>query len=95
MSRLTSLEWRNVTPSNSQRFLVAGTELNVALFGEHKRYQICEIRAYDAEGFADRVYAVRDAYTVSDAQVREGIRSKVVARKATLDEAIAFCVNNA
>ena len=39
----------------------------------------------------DRAYVVRDASTVSDAQVRDGVRPSIVARFDDLDEAIDFC----
>lgn len=71
--------WRPVTPYNSPKFMVKGTELNTMLVpGTLSRFQICEIRSYDAEWHADRRYAVRDAATVTDAQVREGKRPAIV-----------------
>lgn len=51
---------------------------NATVPGTLSRFQICEIRAYDADGHADRRYAIRDASTVTDAQVREGKRSQIV-----------------
>lgn len=86
------LNWRNVTPSNSPKFLVKGTELNAALCGPLSRFQICELRAYDAEGCADRSYVVRDAQTVNDADIREGKRPAVVAHFADEYDAISFCL---
>ncbi len=91
---MSALVWRNVTPSNSPKFLVKGTELNAALCGHNSRYQICEIRCYDMDGFPDRYYAVRDADTVSDFHVKMGTRPLVVARFDNLDEAIQFCLKN-
>lgn len=87
-----ALNWRNVTPSNSPQFLVKGTELNNALCGKLNRFQICEVRSYDAQRNADRQYIVRDAETISDAAVRAGVRPKIVARFADLDEAINYCM---
>ena len=89
-----ALRWRSVTPSNSPKFMVKGTELNVALAGRNSRYQICEIRSYDKDGFADRIHYVRDAETVSDSDVREGRRPAIVYRCETLDEALKFCTEN-
>lgn len=43
------------------------------------------------DGFHDRHYYVRDAATVSDAQVRDGVRPSVVFRSDDLDGAIRFC----
>lgn len=85
------MNWRTVTPSNSPKFLVKGTELNVTLYGQQSRYQICEIRSYDADGFADRNYLLRDAHTVTDAQVRDGVRPAIVGRFDTLEEIETFC----
>lgn len=77
MGRL--MEWRPVTPSNHPKFMVKGTELSAAIVpGTLSRFQICEVRAYDADGHADRKCVVRDAATVTDAQVREGKRSAIV-----------------
>lgn len=86
------INWRTVTQTNDRRFLVKGAELSVALVpGTHSRFQLCEIRCYDKEGFADRRYAVRDAATVTDEQIREGKRSEIVAWHETLDDAVAWC----
>lgn len=84
--------WRNVTPSNDSRFMVQGTELNNMIVpGLHARYQLCEIRSYDAKRMPDRRYAVRDAATVTDEQVREGKRSQIVAWFDYEDQALAYC----
>jgi hypothetical protein len=84
--------WRNVTPSNHPKFFVNGTELNTLLVpGTNSRYQLCEIRCRGADGFPDRRYAVRDAATVTDAQVREGKRSEIVAWFDHEDSALNFC----
>ncbi len=90
-----ALNWRNVTPSNSPKFLVRGTELNVALCGHLSRFQICETRSYDRVSREyDRIYVVRDAHAINDENVRSGKRPPIVARFATLDEAEAFCWND-
>lgn len=85
--------WRNVTPSNNPKYLVSGTELNNMIVpGLHSRYQLCEIRSYDrATQSHDRRYAVRDAATVTDEQVREGKRSQIVAWFDYEDQALAYC----
>jgi hypothetical protein len=73
------LQWRSVTPSNHPKFLVKGTELSAAIVpGTLSRFQICEVRTYDADGHADRQCVIRDAATVTDAQMREGKRSAIV-----------------
>lgn len=87
------MQWRSVTPSNDRRFLVSGTELNNMLVpGLRSRYQLCEIRSYDrTTGFHDRRYAVRDAATVTDEQVRAGKRSEIVAWFDHEDAALSWC----
>ena len=73
------LNWRTVTHSQSSKFLVKGTELSNAIVpGTSSRFQLCEIRSYDADKNADRRYAVRDAATVSDEDVRNGVRPRIV-----------------
>lgn len=88
------MEWRTVTGSNHPKFMVKGTELSNAIVpGVLSRFQVCEIRSYDKDGHADRYYAVRDAHTVSDAEVKAGVRPHIVANFTTLDEALKFCQN--
>lgn len=85
-----NLDWRSITPSNSHRFLVTGVELNAAYVpGTQSRFMIVETRTRAADGFPDTVYCVRDALTVSDDDVRNGIRAKVVFR-GNLDAALEF-----
>jgi hypothetical protein len=87
-------EWRNVTKSNDPKFLVKGTELNTKVCGRLSRYQLCEIRSYEDNGFPDRIYYVRDAHTISDADIRDGVRPKIVATFKTQNEAMNFIENN-
>ncbi len=85
------LNWRTVTPSSSPRFLVKGTEIACALAGQFSRFQIVEVRTREADGYAGTAYSVRDADTVTDAQVKDGMRPKPVFFSSSLDEAVAFC----
>jgi hypothetical protein len=88
------LNWRTVTHSQSDRFLVSGSELSVALVpGTLSRFQLCEIRTYDrGEAFPHgRRYAIRDAATVSDADVREGKRPAIVKWFADELAALEWC----
>lgn len=89
-----ALNWRTVTGSRHPQFLVNGTELSNALCGRNSRFQICEIRCRDEERYPDCWYAVRDAESVSDAEVKAGKRPPIVARFRGLDEALKF-INNA
>ena len=88
---MSALRWHTVTGSRADNFMVKGTELSVALCGAHSRFQLCEIRAYDAERNADRTYAIRDADTVTDAERKVGKRPSIVAWESDLDAAIAYC----
>ena len=89
--RASSMNWRTVTPSNHAQFLVKGTELSTAIYGQHSRFQICEIRCMGDDGFHDRHYYVRDAATVTLAQVADGKRPEIVGRFVTLDGAMDYC----
>ena len=83
-----NLNWRVVTKSNSHKFMVKGTVLNHAICGPNSRYLMEEVRCYDKDRNADRLYMVRDAHTVSDAQVAESIRPKVMGWFDTLELAM-------
>lgn len=86
------LEWRTL-PYKPENYFVAHTELAAAYVpGTLSRFAIYETRdrprVEDGKHVAgDVYYAVRDAYTVSDAQVREGKRPQVVARFDSYDDA--------
>lgn len=82
------LEWRTL-PYDPGKYFVVGTELAAAYVpGTLSRFAIYETRGHPYDGHAgDVYYAVRDAYTVSDAQVRAGKRAKVVARFDSYDDA--------
>lgn len=85
------LEWRNLS-YDPRQFFVVGTELNAAAVpGTLHRFVIYETRGYPRrDGPGDVYYAVRDAYTVSEADVRIGKRPKVVARFDTADDAVTW-----
>lgn len=87
------LNWRTVTPSRHNSFLVRGTELSVAIVPNTlSRFQVCEIRTImrgDDGMEYDREYALRDAETVSDADIADGKRPAIVGRYPTLDDALA------
>lgn len=89
---MASLNW-HTSAYDSAKVLHKGTELATALCGAHSRFQICDVRAFDAESetFTGHVYCVRDAATVTLAQTAEGVRPAIVERFDDLDEAIAYC----
>lgn len=89
---MSALNWQNVTPSNSPKFLVRGTELNRAIVpGTLSRFQVCELRTVSrsTEGLDyDREYVLRDAATVTLEQVAAASRPAIVGRFPTLDAAL-------
>lgn len=88
------MNWRPITPSNSPKYMVKGTELNQAIVpGHQSRYALVEVRTYDKEGHADRGYSVRDAATVTDEDVKNGKKPKQIAFFNFEDDAINY-VNN-
>lgn len=86
--------WKPITPSNSPKFMVKGTELNYMLAGANSRYAIVEVRSYNKDRNADRNYIIRDAHTVSDEDIKNGIRPKIVARFEFEDDALDYCKKN-
>jgi hypothetical protein len=86
--------WKSITPSNSPKYMVKGTELNYMFAGVNSRYAIVEVRSYDKDRNADRSYIIRDAYTVSDEDIKNGVRPKIVARFDFEDDALKYCQNN-
>lgn len=82
--------WRTLIGSNNPKFMVKGHELAVTFYKSH-RFAIYEVRTLEADGYCSTAYRVRDAHTVSDAEVREGVRPKVVGERLTWDEAVALC----
>lgn len=91
------LQWRPILTSADPKFMVKGHVLASALYGPQNRFLIEEVRAMvdDAscfEGYYMGVcYRVRDAATVTDAQVRAGQHSKIIGQMETAQAAMAFC----
>lgn len=94
------LNWRPVTPSNNPKHWVKGSEIDSCVpDGFLSRFRIASIRCYvwqaDASNprggtyVADAFYRVYDAETISDAQVREGVKPASVGNFDTLDAALA------
>lgn len=90
VTRASMLNWQTITPSSSPRFLIRGTEMAAALCGHWNRFQIVETRTYDGQHSGTR-YDVRDAATVSDADVKAGKRPAIVAWFDNPDDAVIFC----
>lgn len=85
------MDYRSITPSNSPKYMVKGTELNQAIVpGYLSRYAIVEVRTYDADRHADRGYSIRDANTVSDADVKAGKKPKQIAFFNFEDDALNY-----
>lgn len=92
MIKSTDLNWQSIVTSYDRNYMVKGTELARALCGPNSRFAIYEVRtlAVDPDGkrYSDVQYRVRDAETVSDNQVRHGVRPKIVYTGDTLDAAL-------
>lgn len=96
-------DWRTLIPSNDPRHVKRGSEIEVSIpKGEpfRSRFAIYSVRVTGWEkdpmapngGYliTDATYRVRDAETVSDAQVKSGDRPKIVFEAPTLDQVEAF-----
>jgi hypothetical protein len=94
-------DWRTICPSTNAAHLVRGTELEVSIpAGFLSRFAIYSVRRMEwvsdptlpAGGIwaHDVSYRVRDAATISDAEVKAGVRPKIVGEFKTLEEAEAF-----
>lgn len=85
------LNWQTITGSLDPRYMVKGTELAQAILpGNHCRFALVEVRCYDADRNSDVTYRVRDAETVTDAEVKSGTRPRVVF-EGSYDDALKFC----
>jgi S-adenosylmethionine hydrolase len=92
------LEWRSLSPA-PDKVLVRGTELSYAYAGQQSRFQIVEVRTRvwdeaDQRHYPSTTYHVRDAHTVTDAQVRDGKRPEIVYRSDDPAQCEAFCRPN-
>lgn len=87
------LQWRTLTPSRSRASDIKGAELSAAIIpGTLSRFQLIAVRAYDAERMPEQVYVIRDADTVTDAEVRAGVRPAVVWRGRNEEEGVAWAL---
>lgn len=82
--------WRSLINHRDPRFMVKGHELAVS-FRSGYRFAVYEVRTLEADGHCGTAYRIRDAHTVSDAEVRARVAPKVVADGLTWDEVEAFC----
>lgn len=87
--------WSSIIDSRSPKFLVKGHELAQALVVPGYRFAIIEVRSQEIDENGVRYpgtrYRVRDAHTVSDADVKAGKRPGVVFDCQGFDEALAWC----
>lgn len=84
----TALHWRSLQAPSGRRE-VKGTELAQAIVpGTNSRFAVCEAVALDAEGNRGVNYRLRDADTVSDADLRMGRRPKIVGVYETPEDAV-------
>jgi hypothetical protein len=89
------LRWHSRIGENHRLFMVEGTELACAVVpNTSHRFVLCELRTFVRENdhlVPDRIIAIRDAASVSDAEVAKRIRPRIVARFAGVDDALAYC----
>lgn len=84
-----SLNWRSL-PYDPAKFLVKGTEIAQAIVpGSLSRFAIVETRSIGQDRMPALVYCLRDAATVSDAQVCAGERPHIVGVYAEPEMAVA------
>lgn len=85
------MHWNTIISSSHSKFMVRGTELSNAIVPmTMHRFQVCEIRTWDGDE-SDRTYHVRDAETITDAEIRDGVRPSIVFRHNDLDECVRWC----
>jgi hypothetical protein len=95
--------WRTLVPSREPAHMVRGTEIEMSIpDGQHSRFAIYAVRTTqwlkDASHYnggyvqGDCTYRIRDAHTVSDAELRAGKRPDIAANFATLDECEAWII---
>lgn len=86
---MTKLNWHSL-PYDASKVLVKGTELAQAIIpGTRSRFAVVETRSMEADGTPGLLYRLRDAETVSDADVAKGIRPHIVGVFPTAEEAVA------
>lgn len=88
------MDWIIVTDSKNQKYNVKGTVLSYFLCGKHSRFKVEMVRTLDKNRDLDVLFRVRDAEAISDAEIREGKVSPVVATFATQEEAMSFVERN-
>ncbi len=86
---MTMLDWRTLVGERNLAYTVNGTELETTACGEHGRFRIYSVR----NGYHAMTYHVRDAHTVSDADVKAGVRPAVTFKNDNLDLCVKFCLD--
>lgn len=86
---MITLEWRPLAyPAG--RDLVKGTELASAFVPDTlHRFAVVETRAIDAEGLPCLIYRLRDAETITDSEVREGVKPRVIGTYPEPEDAVS------
>lgn len=88
---MSDLYWRVVLDPNDSKYMVKGHVLSTAFVPEtNSRFMIEEVRCMYADRTMGVNYRVRDAATVSDAEVRDGKMSKVVFYADTIDDCLSW-----
>ncbi len=81
------LFWKTLVPGRDKRFNVKGTELSGAIL-PNPRFAVYEVRSLESDGMPSVFFRVRDAETVTDAEIRDGIRPRVCREATTLEAAL-------
>jgi hypothetical protein len=83
-----NLEWQTLAVPPGHE-LVKGTEIAMAYVpGTQKRFAVCETRTVEQDRSLGMCYRLRDAATVSDADIRSGIRAKIISVHACPEAAV-------
>jgi hypothetical protein len=87
----TKFDWRSLMDSRDPKFLVKGSELSQTIVPHtQSRFAIVETRCIESDGQLGVMYRVRDADTVTDAQIKEGKRPAIVHHTNTFEGAMEW-----
>ncbi len=89
---MSDVNWKVIRDHRDPHFMVKGYVLAQAIYPDSgHRFMIEEVRAMNADRSMGIRYYIRDAHTVSDVDLKAGIRSRVVAYVDTWPEVRAYC----
>lgn len=92
---MVMLTWRTIVSSRDPKYTVKGTELACAAVpNTMHRFAVYEVRTLEADGGLGVKYRIRDAQTVTDSEVRAGVRPRIVFENLLEDECLHWCEEN-